>query len=329
MPNNEAIKVLVTGATGRIGRHVVDELKAHGFKIRAVTSQPLSAEQKAATDIEWRQHDFAKSSDVDALVEGCHAIQHLAANLWDIPKMPMANVEATRALGEAANTYGVRFFGFTSSITVYGSAKSKDVNENTPLLTGDRDVAEEYRGNPSIRAYGRSKVLGERVLAAAASNVECVIFRPTVVVDLPIMVGIAQRNFPKQFVLGSRHEHHIYVKDVAHALVWFMQRSLDRTTPKPGVEIFNLADDAASAVTGAAIAARAKALTGSPKFRSTLGGPVFAYNLIDMLTNRRFSLRYPLGMMVYSNKKLMDAGYRFKYGLDEAQRLAFAPFASK
>jgi nucleoside-diphosphate-sugar epimerase len=326
--HGEPARVLVTGAAGHIGQHVVDELLARGLAVRAVTSRALTPDQRASTDVEWRRHDFMESLDVDSLVAGCDAVLHLAAALWDIPKMLRVNVEATRALASAAERRGLRFFGFASSVTVYGSARTIEVDETSPLLTGDQDLPEEYRGNPSIRAYGRSKVLAEQALAQEVATLECVIFRPTLVVDLPIMVAIARRPFLKHFLLGSRHEHHIFVKDVAHAMVWFLTRALHRTAPTSGVEIFNLADDDAPAVTGRAIAARAHALTQARQFRPGPAGPLWLYNLIDMAANKRLTKRYPFGMMKYSTKRLMSTGYRFKYGLEVAQRLAFTPFSS-
>lgn len=324
--STKSARVLVTGAAGHIGRHVLEELKEQGYQIRAVTSRALTPEHKADATIEWRQQDFMQSLEVDSLVQGCDAVLHLAATLWDIPKMPRLNVELTRLLAEAANRRGLRFFGFASSITVYGSAKSKNVDEATPLMTGDQDIAGEYRGNPSARAYARSKVQAEKTLATAAPNMECVIFRPTLVIDLPIILNIAQRSALKHFLLGKRHEHHIYVKDTAHAMVWFMRHALDRATPKAGIEIYNLADDDAPAVTGEQIKARAFELTRAPQFRPMLAGPIGIYNLIDMASHKQPSARYPFGMMHYSTKKLMATGYRFKYGLAEAQRLAFKPF---
>jgi nucleoside-diphosphate-sugar epimerase len=312
--NSGKPRVLVTGATGRIGRHVLNELKEFPCQVRAVTSRPLTQEQQADPDVEWCHHDFNDSLDLDDLLTGSDAVLHLAAELGYAARMRRVNVDATRALAETANRLAVRFLCFASSITVY---------EMTPLLTGDNDVRSEYRGDASIRIYGRSKVLGERALMDAARDVECVIFRPTVVVDLPVIVSIAQRSPLKHFILGNRHEHHVYVKDVAHTMVWFMRRALARAAPVPGVEIFNLSDDESQAVTGKAIAARALALTKSPRFRKGPVAPVALYNLIDLAINKRITRRYPIGMMVYSAKKLFATGYCFKYGMAEAQRLAF------
>jgi nucleoside-diphosphate-sugar epimerase len=314
--------VLVTGASGRIGLHVVEELVRCGFRVRAQTTKPPADLPAAAAATEWVRFDLM-SPEVDSLVEGCDAVLHLAATLWDIRKMKQLNVEATRLLAESAIRHNLRFFGFASSITVYGSARHSPVDEASPLMTGMTDIKNEYRNNPSGRAYARSKVLAEEALKSAALCLECVIFRPTLVVDLPVMTTVASRGRLKQFLLGNRHEHHIYVKDVAHAMVWFLKRALDRAAPAPGVEVFNLADDDAATVTGTAIAVRARYLTGQPHYRAVVAAPRWFYNLFEMLTQKQLSRRYPFGLTRYSAKKLAATGYRLPYGLDEAQRLAF------
>ena len=42
MGSNAQTRVLVTGATGKIGRHVVDELLARGYQVRALTSKRIA-----------------------------------------------------------------------------------------------------------------------------------------------------------------------------------------------------------------------------------------------------------------------------------------------
>jgi nucleoside-diphosphate-sugar epimerase len=156
------------------------------------------------------RHDFMQSLDADALVAGCAAVLHLAGEVWNIPRMQRVNVEATRGLTQAADRAGVKFFGFTSSIAVYGRSRNVVVTEESPVLMPDRDVKSEYRGNRSLRCYGRTKVQAERAIAEHGSRMECLIFRPSVVTGLPGLVALAQRSAFMHFVLGRRHEHLIY-----------------------------------------------------------------------------------------------------------------------
>ena len=170
-----------------------------------------------------------------SLVRDCAAVVHLAAELAVIERMQRSNVEATRALAEASERAGVRVFCYTSSVSVYGSSRRRQVWEDSPVLTTNHDVRSEYWGNEALRCYGRTKLQGELVIRAVAHNVEYVILRPTAVVDIPDLVELGGWSRAKKQGAGSRHAHHIYVHDVADAILWFMERSLRRDQPSPGL----------------------------------------------------------------------------------------------
>jgi nucleoside-diphosphate-sugar epimerase len=315
-------RVLLTGASGHIGRHVLVELLLRNYRIRAVTSKPVSYQQRSDPFVEWVSHDFLQSVELDPLLDGCEAVLHLAAEIWRIPAMQRLNVAATAALAEAAERAGIRFFGFISSIAVYGSSWQRLVTEESPILTTERDVVSEFRGNRSIRAYGRSKILGERALATNLKTVEGAIFRPTVVVDLPDIRGIAARNTGLRVLLAKRYEHLIYVKDVADALLWFLERSLARPNRQPGVSIYNLSDDNSEIARSAKFFEHAYRLTGDRRMCVPFEAPFWAYSLSDLLKNRMISRRHPIGAMIFSPAKLLATGYRYPYGMGLAQRRA-------
>jgi nucleoside-diphosphate-sugar epimerase len=236
--------------------------------------------------------------------------------------MQRLNVDATVLLADAAERAGVQFFGFTSSVAVYGSARERLVTEDSPVLTAEHDVASEFRGTRSIRAYGRSKILGEQALKARLRTVECAIFRPTIVVDVPEIRAIAARSLWLKILLARRHEHLIYVKDIANALVWFVERSLARAERQPGLNIYNLSDDESEIGRAAVLFQRVYDLT-----KGRLGGvpfeaPFWAYDLVDLAKNRTISRRWPLGGMIFSPAKLFATGYRHRYGMADALRRA-------
>ena len=320
--------VLITGASGFIGRYVVAECLSHGLNVRALTSKSLVQPQSSDARIEWRQINFLSADDkeISDAVAGCCAILHLAAEIWDIPKMGRVNVDVTAALARYAESSNVVFFGFTSSIAVHGSPTVETVTENSAVVTAERDIKAEFRGTASIRAYARSKVLGERQLNTTAHRVEYAIFRPTIVVDLPGIMALASRGRVQQFVLGNRHEHHVYVGDVAHAMVWFLRQALSRSTRRPGVTIYTLADDEARRPSAASFLRYAYGRTGDPRFRVPTAAPGWIYDLSDMAKNRVLSRRKPFGLVRYPCDKLCAAGYRHKTGLDTAQDLALDMF---
>ncbi|WP_409278320.1 NAD-dependent epimerase/dehydratase family protein [Pseudomonas defluvii] len=74
------MKVLVTGATGFVGRHLVAALLAEGIAVRAVARRPeLAREMPWFDQVEFMSVDVhAAALQVDALVEGVDAVAHLA-----------------------------------------------------------------------------------------------------------------------------------------------------------------------------------------------------------------------------------------------------------
>ncbi|TYT73192.1 NAD-dependent epimerase/dehydratase family protein [Desulfobotulus mexicanus] len=128
--------VLVTGATGFIGRRVMAKLLAEGISVKAIV-QPETAIPK-----EWEEKvEIIRGSIADATVVGKAArdtgtILHLAALVsdWgDEARFRECTVEGSRYIFEEAVRYGARVL-LVSSVVVYGDAISKKVcSEVTPF----------------------------------------------------------------------------------------------------------------------------------------------------------------------------------------------------
>lgn len=314
-------KILVTGATGRIGRVVVADLLKRGYTVRASTSKP-----PAGTDgdsIEWRQIDLLDALDFDAVIEGCDAVIHLAAELGRKERMGRVNVDATRALALAAERANVAAFCYVSSIAIYGSGRERAIAEDSPVLTHDRDVPSEYWALDYVRTYGRTKLAGEMALRDVAENSRYVIVRPAVVVDTAQIIGIRDWHIAKRMVAAHRHAHHIYVHDVSDALIWFMERGL-RGLGKPGsIEVYNLSEDEIDAPRHIDFMRRAFAVSGDSRFR-VIELPWIADWLHDFLRFRTLPLRNPLWRMRFSNRRLKATGYQFPFGMAKAEQMALA-----
>ena len=316
MRSNEQTRVLITGATGKIGRHVVEGLLARGYHVRALTSKPVAAAQ-ARDRLEWRRLDFQESLDFDSLVQGCAAVIHLGAELSVIERMQRSNVDATRALAEASERAAVKFFCYTSSVSVYGSSRRRRVLEDTPVLTTDRDVSSEYWAGEVLRCYGRTKLQGEFGISAAAQNIEYIILRPTLVIDTQDLMELRDWSRAKKLLLGSRHAHYIYVHDVADAILWLMERGLRRDQPLAGVSTFNLSEDDAPISTYGQIFKTAYEVSNDPKWRTVITPwPIQWFQA--MATFRTLLLRQPFGRMLFSGDKLRESGYAVRFGMSHA-----------
>jgi nucleoside-diphosphate-sugar epimerase len=248
-------------------------------------------------------------------------VLHLAAEIGKMDRMPRVNVEATRLLAGAAERAGTRAFCYTSTVSVYGSGRRRVMTEDAPVLTLDRDEPSEYWALDYVRAYGRTKLAGERALKGVARSVRYVVMRPTVVVDIHQLVGIRDWSVVKRVLAAHRHAHHIYVRDVSDALIWAMERALAGLSQPGSVETFNLSEDEFQDSTHAEFMRKAFAASRDPRFRvpKVPGAADWAH---DVLRFRTLSIRNPLWRMRFPNDRLRAAGYRPRFGMAHAHELA-------
>ena len=315
--------VLVTGATGRIGSRVLAMLRDRGYAVRALTSsEPLG--DLSAGGVEWRRHDLRRPGGLRRHVAGCEAVLHLAAELRDPAWMERVNRDATRELAEACEFVGVRFLGHASTVSVYGSGLRRDTPEDAPRLTVDRDVRSEYWGDDALRAYGRTKAAGELALADVVTDVECVVFRPTVVVDVDDVAAVGRWGAARRALLAHRLSHHVHVDDVAAAFVWAMGRCLARDVPAPGVTAYNLSDETLPDGTFGHFIQRAAAVLGDRAPRPVPALPGALDWARDYARYRGFPPRRPLGMMRFPSDRLAAAGFAPPRGMGSVQDEALA-----
>ena len=142
-------RVLVTGASGRIGRRVVPLLLERGYAVRCqVHRTPLPAAW--AADVE------SVAAGEEQAVAGVQAVVHLAGIMPPASDedLSQVNIDGTRRLLRAAAENGKPRFIFASSDATYCTGWS---------LTGyDEPIAEDAAHHPTV-FYGLSKVLGERM----------------------------------------------------------------------------------------------------------------------------------------------------------------------
>nr|WP_244435184.1 NAD-dependent epimerase/dehydratase family protein [Methylobacterium sp. B34] len=200
MEKREAKQVLVTGATGRIGRIVVQDLLARGFYVKATSSKSV-LQNIINPKLKWEQFDFIQDQDYEGLISGCDAIVHLAAEIGDINRMQRINAFATDMLSKAAESAGTKMFCYVSTVSVYGSGKKRSMREDETLLTVDRDIRFEYLALDYVRMYGRTKLMGEISLKNNAKQVRYTIFRPSVVVDISDLIAIRDWSVLKRYWL--------------------------------------------------------------------------------------------------------------------------------
>lgn len=117
-------KVLITGATGLIGRAVADSCARRGFDLRLMLRSDKYIEQVKHLDFERVTGDLTDPDSLKKACDGVDAVFHLAAmySMWvrDIDLLMKTNVDGTRAMVRAAMDAGVGKFIYTSSVAAIG-----------------------------------------------------------------------------------------------------------------------------------------------------------------------------------------------------------------
>jgi len=136
-------RVLVTGAEGFIGSHLVDELLAQGAEVRCfVHYNPFGRWgwlHGRASDVEIAQGDVRDAERVATVVDGTDVVFHLAALIgipysYEAPESYVqTNVMGTYNVLNAARRAGVERMVQTSTSEVYGSARRVPIDEQHPL----------------------------------------------------------------------------------------------------------------------------------------------------------------------------------------------------
>ena len=126
--------ILVTGADGFLGRHVVrrygDDPTGPPLRILVRKVQPDRRQ-----DIEVVTGDLGDEASLRRAVEGIDTVVHLASKNIDHDGSGYAevNVEGTRRLCQAAAAAGVSRLVYVSSVGVYGHGTRRDADESTPV----------------------------------------------------------------------------------------------------------------------------------------------------------------------------------------------------
>ena len=219
------MKLLITGATGKVGSRLARRLAQQGKPVRALVRDKTRAADLRDAGIELVEGDLLDADSLAAAVRGVEAVVHCAAFFRGAtPEQAHAvNDLGTQQLARAARSGSVRRFIFTSTGLVYGA-------------TGGRLASENDACAPTA-AYPVSKLAAERFLLAIGSLDVRVLRLPFVYGDgdphieevVPVM-----RGFPPSQRLSLGHH-----ADVAQAV------SLLFDTPSPAHRIYNVVDDEA------------------------------------------------------------------------------------
>ena len=161
--------VLVTGATGFLGKYVVDELVQHGYRVRTFGRNSKVGRSLENSSVSFFQGDLTTADDVLEACKGMNLVVHAGAlsTVWGPwEDFYQANVLGTRYVLEACRQTGIQRLVYVSSPSIYAAPKDQ-------LAIKESDAPEEN----NLNNYIRSKLASEK-LFKDYPDVPIIILRP-------------------------------------------------------------------------------------------------------------------------------------------------------
>jgi nucleoside-diphosphate-sugar epimerase len=287
----------VTGASGLIGRRVVEQLRAEDVKVRALSRNA----HRDGPGIRWFQADLAGEVDLEPFLDGADDVYNCAGELLDPARMWRVNVNATARLVAAVARTGIDYFCHISSAGVVGRTECSIVDENTPCAP--RNV------------YEASKLAAERLIFEGAQRCRTVVLRPTHVVDAVKPGAVLHpsqggwRDRVAVFLKGGESSHVVHAADVADAAVRL------REGPQGVRELYFVSYDDIDSLPLAELRRRAAGVfseTPALQERRPRHLPLVVPHLLRILAGRVANR----GDVLYASARLRESGYRFPIGPD-------------
>ena len=207
------MKVLVTGATGLVGGHVVDRLLERGDTVTALVRSPTRAAPLAARGVRLVAGDLADRPAMEAAVRGQEVVYHIAAKLGGSTEAELMepNCEGTRRVAAAcAAAASPPRLVFISSMAAGGPSR-----HGAPKIAAGDD-------HP-VTMYGRSKLAAERLLPSLP--IPWTVLRPPTVYgprdrdNFLSLFKAARLGIAPMFGDGSMEISLIHVGDLADAII--------------------------------------------------------------------------------------------------------------
>lgn len=229
--------ILVTGATGILGRVIVLELLKRGKTIRATKRKSSNLQEVRKSfqfytensheyfdSIEWIEVDFEDIHSLQNALNGVEEVYHCAAKVSfhpkDEKKMYQTNIEGTKQLLFACQNSSVKKFLFVSSIAVLDG-----LNEN-----GELDESSDFNPKIDHSAYAISKNFSEmEVWRASAEGLNTVIVNPGVIIgsgNWKESSGTLFKELGENAYTFSGGTSYVDVRDVAQISIELMEKNI-------------------------------------------------------------------------------------------------------
>ena len=214
-------QTLVTGATGCLGRHLVESLTASGSSVRALVRQSSDSGHLEKQGVEVQTGSLTDEDDLRAAVRGVDTVFHVGGVVVDDPRgdtpelweqIRIFNVVGTERLARVAAEAGARRFVFCSSVRLFGFGSQLLWQEDDPRTASD--------------LYSQGKAQAEEALlnVAGDTGLEVAIIRPRFIYGnqdryvLPRLVKLVRRGGLVPIPGADAACDMVYVEDCVQAL---------------------------------------------------------------------------------------------------------------
>lgn len=302
--------VLVTGASGFVGRHLVPALAHVGWSVRRAVRSPEGAGDEVVIK------SIGPETDWQAALEGVDAVIHLAARVHHkheehaVQLYRNLNIAGTLHLVRSAATAGVRQFIFVSTVLVHGRS-----NEGRAPFS-ENDVLTP-RG-----LYGMSKAAAEAGLRTLArdTDMKITVIRPPLIYgphakgNFPLLARAVGLGLPLPFAAIRNRRNFLSVQNLSSFILY----RLGHPDPTSNFEIFLLADKERVS-TPEFIARLARA---SGKSARLFGIPPNVLSAALRMMGRQDMQDGLIGSLELDVSKALATGWEPEVSLDEGLRLA-------
>jgi nucleoside-diphosphate-sugar epimerase len=207
------MKALVTGATGFIGSHLVDELLNRGYEVSCLVRKTSNTRWLEGLNIENVEGDCSDRDSLNQCVRGKEYIFHLAGltKTYNKKDFYAVNTQGTENIIEAVRRYNptIKRFLHLSSLSAFGPK------------TGNSLPCESHTPRP-VSDYGKSKLMSETALLKYSDSIPITILRPSAVYGPRDREFFLFFRFIKRRILpywGNGSTSLIYIDDLINAIL--------------------------------------------------------------------------------------------------------------
>ncbi len=222
------MKVLITGATGRVGSRLAPRLQQNGHTVRVLVRKPEQGQAFARLGLDVAVGDLTQPQTLPPALAGMQAVVHLAAQFRGAtPALAQAvNTDGTLALARAAQPAGLRQFIYISTNLVYGAGRGRPARET------------DEPQPPPDRFYPVTKLASERALQQLYSTQDLGL----TILRLAFVYGDGDPHLAEAVRWASgwparKRLHLVHHADVAEAILGVLDN------PRALGRLYNVADD--------------------------------------------------------------------------------------